>query len=139
MFKSRSNFERVADHEGLYVVVCSDETIVDQIAGCLSNHSDGKILSFANSADLAGNLPVFDVNLLVFAGEHSSDELANTLQWSRRHWAKGVKVVVGNPGDFEKEITARRHAAFYLTRPTMESDWAAILDGVAQATQPAGL
>lgn len=137
MYKSRRNLTREAGPSGLYVVVCSDEIAVGQIAECLSEKGDGKILSFSTSTDLTRNLPVFNVNLLVIAGEHSEEELHRILAWSRRFWPDGVKVVVGEPGDFQKEIVTRKHAAFYLTKPTSKSDWDGVLEGVTQTMQSA--
>lgn len=120
------------DPRGMYVVVCSDSKAADQITNCLQINGQGRILSFNNSADLAGNLPSFNVDMLVIAGDHPNDELTRILKWARRHWAKGVTVVIGDPGDYSKEIAARSQAAFYLTRPTQQSDWDEILSGVTQ-------
>ena len=132
MFESLNNGPETSVDGGACVVICSDRDAVRQIGESLAKCGTGRIVAYDKPSDLAANIPVFDVDMVVFAGEQSPQIMHDMVNWAKRNWRNSVPVVLGNPGQRDLEIATRRAGAFYLTRPTTEYDWDMILEGVRQ-------
>lgn len=132
MFESLNNGPKANADGGVCVVICSDKDVVRQVTQSLAECGNGRVISYDNPSDLAGNIPISNADMVVFAGEQSPELTYGMVRWSRRVWRNCVTVVMGNPGQRELEIASRRGGAYYLTKPTSGYDWDMILEGVRQ-------
>jgi len=132
MSESLNNGMETRAVEGACIVVCANKDAVRQLSSSLVARGAGRILSYDNLSDFATNIPVFNVDMVVLSGDVTPQITYRMLRWIRRQWRNCVSVVVGNLGQRDVEIAARRGGAFYLATPTAECDWDIILDGVRQ-------
>ena len=120
---------------GACIVVCSRSDEAEQISRRLSRLDGGCVLAYERVADMVGNIPTGDVDLVVLATDAGPRGLERTLRWSRGRWRGCICVVVSRKTCRITEVAARRHGALYLDGPVYPEQWDGVLCGVKQVRE----
>ncbi len=119
------------------VMVCDDLAEVDQVSRRLASYMYVCLAAYRNVEDLAYAAPRGRVTLIILEDVGPPDAVGWILRIASRRWRNCPTAVIGNAGDTELEMLARRHAASYFARPMMDQEWDALLShGLARMLPP---
>jgi DNA-binding response OmpR family regulator len=111
-------------------MVCTDISEAELVSRQLSELNSGCLVTYRRAEDLIRNAPMGRVALIILATSDAPAAIGRTLKWLRRRWPRCPITVVGDQGSGELEMTARKGAACYLTRPVTPEQWTAVLTHV---------
>ena len=109
------------------VMACTDMNEADQVSRQLLQFDSGYLVTYRRASDIVRNAPAGKVALVILATEDHPQVICRTLKWLRRRWPRCPITVVGDRGGGDLEMTARKEAACYLTRPVSPEQWRALL------------
>lgn len=121
---------RPASHALCIVMVCADLSEADQVSRQLSELNTGCLVTYRRVEDLTLNAPTGKVALVILSAQDDPVVMARTLRWLRHRWPRCSVTVVGDAGSTEQELVAREGGAYFLARPVVPEQWAALLGHV---------
>ena len=117
------------------VMVCTDMSEAELVSRQLSELNSGCLVTYRRAEDLICNAPAGRVALIILATSDAPAAIGRTLKWLRRRRPHCPITVIGDRGAGELEMTARKGAACYLTRPVSPEQWTAVLTHVLSEPQ----
>lgn len=109
------------------VMACTDMSEAELVSRQLLQLNNGCLVTYRRAEDMLFNAPTGKVALIILATADAPVIVGRTLKWLRRRWPRCPITVVGDAGGGELEMTARKGAACYLTRPVNAEQWTALL------------
>jgi len=126
--QKRSNLlSNRAEKRKCIIMVCKNDYEVDQVSGLLFQVNSATLITYRRLEDLILNRPTGEVVLFILADGDEVKMLEKMLEWSHSRWPYSSMVVIGDEGEGEMEIAARKGGAYYLTRPVSQWEWKALI------------
>ena len=109
------------------IMACTDISEAEAVSRQLQELNNGCLVTYRRAEHILYSAPTGKVALIILATADSPAVVGRTLKWLRCRWPSCPITVVGDAGGGELEITARKGAACYLTRPVSPEQWRAVL------------
>jgi len=110
-----------------FVMVCKNKDEADQVATQLLQVNSATLITYRRSEDLLLNRPAGQVVLFILADGDNAAVLGRILKWLHYRWPDSPMAVVGDEGNDEMEIVARKGGAYFLTRPVAQWKWKSLI------------
>jgi DNA-binding NtrC family response regulator len=108
-------------------MVCVDADEASLVGQELLQVNSGALLTYRKVEDILLTAPAGRVVLIIMAGNEAPVAVDKALNTMRHRWPRSPVVVIGEPGDRELELAARRGGASYLVRPVRAQEWTALV------------
>jgi len=118
------------------LMACTDMREADQVGRQLLEVNSSCLVTYRRAEDFMRNAPSGRVALVILATSDTPVVLGRTLRWLRHRWPRCPVTVVGDVGEGEHELAARKGGAYYLARPVSDEQWASILSHVLELPAP---